>query len=650
MKKLIVFLASVALCCLLAFIVTACADGGGTGDIYHTEITLSADENGTALSWEPVKGVNFSVFRAPSRLGEYSQVAERVEDGRYSDGTRFNYYRLVARDNKSGETLRTFDAMGEELQLFGENTYIFSPDDAYLSVNRVIDNIYKKQYGAEFTSERYAAFFKSGEYDNNIALKQGYYTTYAGLGLSPEDVSMRTLTCTNGANGNALINFWRGAENLSFRNSVNWAVSQSAYLRRVKVTGALNLHDSGGYASGGFLADSVITEGVNSGSQQQYFSRNCEWKSWSGQVWNMCFSGVNNPPAGNYPDAKYTVAESTPRSCEKPFLVFKDNSYQIALPAERENSVGVSWAAGTQYIAMKDIYFARADRDTAGTINAALESGKSVVLSAGVYELSSPIEVKRDNAVLLGTGLATLNSAGGNACLKVTGSNVSVAGILFEAGNVKSDSLADIGTDGGSAKNARLYDCFFRVGGFYKGSTNVDTCLNIFAVGTVLDNIWLWRADHGSGVGWTVNNGDTGLCVSADNVTAYGLFSEHFKKNNVLWKGDRGEVIFYQSEIAYDVPSQSEWIDGGRKGYASFKISDGVQSFKGRGMGAYCHFLNAGIELESGFQVPLSAGIDLAHICTVALSGNGGILNVVNDRGGAVNGANNTRFLTEWEL
>ncbi len=55
----------------------------------------------------------------------------------------------------------------------------------------------------------------------------------------------------------------------------------------------------------------------------------------------------------------------------------------------------------------------------------------------------------------------------------------------------------------------------------------------------ILDDIWAWRADHGNGVGWTDNVGDTGVVVNGDHVTAYGLFVEHYEKYEVIWNGAR---------------------------------------------------------------------------------------------------------------
>ncbi len=651
MKKfrLSYFFVVLLLCALAAAVFTACGGESAEDAVASVEITRTADENGTVLSWKPVKGVSFSVYRAPSRYAEYKLVEEGITNGKFSDGERYCYYRVIAKDSQD-KTLRTFGEFGEEADLFGENVYVFSPSDSYTSVNKILNEVYTKQFSSEFTSSRYAFYFKPGVYNEKIALKLSYYTTFAGLGVSPDDVTVRSLNALNGANGNALINFWRGTENLTVNGSVTWAVSQGAYLRGVNINGSLSLHDGGKYASGGFLADSRITGTVNSGSQQQWFSRNCSWKSWSGQVWNMCFAGVDGAPQGVYPTDKYTVLESVPQMREKPRLVFTENGYRIAVPAERENAAGCSRNGEITYIDGANIYFAKAESDTAQTVNAALNAGKSIFFTPGIYQLNEPLVAKHDGTVLLGSGLATLTPTEGNVCLRIEGGkDVTVAGLLFDAGEKKSESLFDVGTAEGNAEGAYLFDCFFRVGGANKKGTAAETCLRVYADETVLDNIWLWRADHGSGVGWDTNDGQTGMCVYADNVSAYGLFSEHFKKNNVLWLGNGGNVTFYQSEIAYDVPSQARWMDGERKGYASFQVGDGVETFTARGLGIYSNFHNDGIVLESAMKVPSSAGITVEHICAVALSKKGAINNIVNGAGGTVDATTNTRFLERFE-
>ena len=83
----------------------------------------------------------------------------------------------------------------------------------------------------------------------------------------------------------------------------------------------------------------------------------------------------------------------------------------------------------------------------------------------------------------------------------------------------------------------------------------------------ILDDIWAWRADHGTGVGWTSNTAGTGVIVNGDDVTATGLFVEHYQKTEVVWNGERGRTVFFQNEMPYDVPSQAAWSHDGVDGY-----------------------------------------------------------------------------------
>ena len=105
--------------------------------------------------------------------------------------------------------------------------------------------------------------------------------------------------------------------------------------------------------------------------------------------------------------------------------------------------------------------------------------------------------------------------------------------------------------------------------------------LRINSNDTIVDHTWIWRADHGSGVGWNLNTSANGLVVNGNRVTAYGLFVEHHQQFQVLWNGNAGRTYFYQSEIPYDPPDQASYSSGrspGRRinGWASYKVADGV--------------------------------------------------------------------------
>ena len=116
---------------------------------------------------------------------------------------------------------------------------------------------------------------------------------------------------------------------------------------------------------------------------------------------------------------------------------------------------------------------------------------------------------------------------------------------------------------------------FFRIGGATPGKATTSLVVNSDNV--ILDDIWAWRADHGNGVGWTANTADTGVIVNGDDVTAYGLFVEHYQKYEVIWNGNDGTVVFFQNEMPYDPPSQAAWMEApGVDGWAAFKVADGV--------------------------------------------------------------------------
>jgi hypothetical protein len=179
---------------------------------------------------------------------------------------------------------------------------------------------------------------------------------------------------------------------------------------------------------------------------------------------------------------------------------------------------------------------------------------------------------------------------------------------------------------------------FFRVGGPHVGKATVGLVVNSDNV--ILDHIWAWRADHGSGVGWTVNTGDTGVVVNGDHVTAYALFVEHFQRYEVVWNGEDGKTIFFQNEMPYDPPDQASWSHDGVNGFAAYKVADNVQTHEGWGLGSYCFFnVNPTIHATRAFEVPVRAGVKLHDLLTVSLGGVGVIDHVVNDTGAPAQGA-----------
>ncbi len=133
--------------------------------------------------------------------------------------------------------------------------------------------------------------------------------------------------------------------------------------------------------------------------------------------------------------------------------------------------------------------------------------------------------------------------------------------------------------------------------------------------------------------------------LTGNNVTAYGLFVEHYQKYEVIWLGNGGTDIFFQNEMPYDPPSQAAWMEApGVDGWAAFKVANHVTSFKGYGMGSYS-FFNQGVNIyaANAFEVPTTlAPSSMNDLLTIFLStaGSGGILNVIDNTGGSSTIAN----------
>ena len=560
---------------------------------------------------------------------------------------------------------------------FGPNVCVFNDTMSQAAIQADLDNIASQQVSNQFGTQRYAILFKPGTYGSStdpLIFQVGYYTSVAGLGLNPGDVvingSINVYNQCFGSNCIALDNFWRSLSNLTINVTGNkpggndcsantdfWAVSQASPLRRVQVNGLLSLMDycdgSPDYASGGFIADSEFTgKPVTNGSQQQWVTRNSDLVGWSNAVWNQVFCGTNGAPDQNFnvDGGKYTTLATCPVTEEEPFLYTdSQGNFNVFVPAVQHNSVGPAWTGGTEAGTSIPLskFFAASPGMSGSAITAALAQGKNLILTPGVYHLNQQIVVPHADTVVLGLGLATLVPQQGNAAMKVVpNSGVKVSGLIFDAGPVNSPVLLTVGTPGPSSASDPdlIQDVYFRIGGAATTPVSATVSLLDNAGNSIIDNIWAWRADHGNAVGWTVNTADTGLEVTGDNVTAYGLFVEHYQKNEVIWSGQGGTDVFYQNEMPYDPPSQSAWMASKTQdGFPAFLVAGNVKSFQGYGMGSYIVFIQTSATLfaDAAFQSPNAPGVQFHGLLVVYLGGSGGDKSIINGVGGPVTSTNN---------
>jgi hypothetical protein len=527
---------------------------------------------------------------------------------------------------------------------FGPNVFVFNPSMRAAEIQAQIDKVYAVEEHSEFGSARYAMLFLPGDYKVDVPV--GFYTEVVGLGAMPDGVHITGNVHSDASlpHNNATCTFWRAAEGFSVTpagGTMQWAVSQAIPFRRMHVLGNMVLHQEHGWASGGWMSDSVIDGNVDSGSQQQWISRNSEWGSWTGANWNMVFVGIKNTPTGDWPTPPYTKVAETPIVREKPFLqVDAAGNYSVRIPALQTNSAGVTWHDGStpgRSIPMSKFFIAHPG-DTAAILNSQLAGGKDLLITPGIYDLTEPIRINRANAVVMGLGFATLRPMNGTAALTTADADgIIVAGLLLDAGPVQSPVLLQVGPQGSNTRHAKnpisLHDVFFRDGGASVGRTIGN--LEINSNDTIVDHTWIWRADHGAGVGWNQNLSANGLVVNGNNVTIYGLFVEHHQQFQVLWNGNGGRTYFYQSEIPYDPPDQTSYASApGVNGWASYKIADNVTTHEAWGLGVYSVFRHPNVSLTRAIEVPKTPDVKFHHMITVALDNLGEISNVIDDKGG----------------
>ncbi|WP_330455254.1 MULTISPECIES: RICIN domain-containing protein [unclassified Streptomyces] len=643
------------------------SDGSLTAKGKCLDLAANGTANGTAVHlWTCYGSVASQKWRLTSAGDLVNTAANKcldIKDNSSADGARLQIWDCAGTGNQkwsfSGAvdpTDPTDPPTGNNPDL-GPNTVIFDPSMSASSIQSKLNSIFSQQQSNQFGSQRYAVLFKPGTYSADVNV--GFYTQVAGLGLSPDAVNI------NGAvhaeadwfQGNATQNFWRDAENLSVTpngGSDRWAVSQAAPYRRMHVRGNLKL-DDGGWSSGGFISDSKIDGQIQSGSQQQFLTKNTKMGSWSGSNWNMVFVGDQGAPAQSFPT--YTTVASAPVNREKPFLYVDDaGAWKVFVPAAQTNASATTWSGKTQAgssLPLDDFYIAKPGA-SAADMNAALGAGKNLLITPGVYHLNQTLNVTRPDTVVLGMGLATLIPDNGTTALTTADvDGIKIAGVLVDAGTTNSQTLMRIGPDGSSANHAAnpvtLNDVFFRIGGATVGKATQSLVVN--TSNTIIDHTWIWRADHGNGgtVGWNTNTADTGLVVNGQNVTAYGLFVEHYQKTQVIWNGNGGRTYFFQNELPYDPPNQSAWKNGNTNGYPAYKVGASVTSHEAWGLGSYAYFnVNPSVVEDHSFEVPQTSGVKFHDMVTVVLGGAGTISHIINGTGAAVTPSSNVAYLTTY--
>jgi hypothetical protein len=578
---------------------------------------------------------------------------------------------------------------------FGPDVCVFNDSMSQAAIQNDLNAISTQQVpvSAQFDSQRYAVFFDPGTYGSAadpLVFQVGYYTEVAGLGAMPQDTVINGAAevynndCTPGTtNCNSDLNFWRSLSNLTLNvdlpgsppayappiaesggpscanSEESWSASQADPLRRDIINGSVVFQDycaTDDYASGGFIADSEVTGDLDFYGNQQYLVRGSDIggaNGCPGGLWNMVYSGVAGAPAAEFTGScqQNTVLASSPVTEEEPFLYSGSGGrYSVFVPAVQHNSSGPSWASGTEAgtsVPLSTFFIANPGTPTPA-INHALAAGRDLILTPGVYNLDQPIVVSRPDTVVLGQGFATLVPQAGNAALIVApNTGVKVSGLIVDAGPVNSPVLLAVGNPLPSPRAAAdpdlIQDVFFRIGGAETTDVGATVSLLDNASDSIIDDVWAWRADHGNAVGWTENTAATGVVVTGNDVTAYGLGVEHYQKNEVIWSGQGGTDVFFQNELPYDPPSQTAWMQSATEdGYPAFLVTSNVKTFQGYAMGSYVVFVSTSATLydAEAFEAPTTPGVQFHNVFGVWIAGSGGDDSVIDGVGGPVTSTN----------
>ena len=639
-------------------------------------LKIQHEDQTQTISWDSyVNAESYDVYHAESCYGKYTKIGT-VNDTSFTYELKTknkyaNYYKVAI----AGSELLS-DPISIEIDLFGDNVHIFSPNDDREQIYNEVNDIFRVQAavddsgnptpGQQFGSGRHAFAFKTGDYSTMNADNYdiSYYTQIIGLGKKPTDVKLKNVHVPAVLpNNNVTCNFWMSVENFEIvKENVYhsedvwfqflWAVSQAAPARRLNVLRPSMLDWYYGWASGGFICDSYFDGEIGSSTQQQYYIRNSKLnKNFYGVTYNLVAQGVQGISANNTYnlDSKLgttnwrsgkqmTILNNTDVIREKPFLYFDedDQEYKVFAPALKKHASGLTWTSdymgdGTS-ININDFHVAKADKDNASTINAALSQGKHILFTPGIYYAEEPIKVEKANTIILGLGLATIIPGQNNkeAAIKVGDvDGVTIAGLILDA-QYSTENMIVVGTRGSqidhSSNPTILQDLFIRIGGVHSGVASCHQSVVINSNNVIGDHFWLWRADHGSGVGWDLNKAENGLVVNGNDVIIYGLFVEHYQEYDIIWRGENGITYFLQNEKCYDPQNQNNWKShqGTELGYSAYKVCNNVKNHYGVGFGSYDVFINTGgasIFMDNAIEVPDAPGVRIENACIVDFAG-----------------------------
>ena len=110
---------------------------------------------------------------------------------------------------------------------FGPNVYVIDPTMSSSSIEATLTSLSNEP---QFSTNRYAVLFMPGTY--NVEAPIGFYESIAGLGETPNDVTINGFITPNFGSddpgANLTLTFWRSMENMAFNASTDTAQNAGA--------------------------------------------------------------------------------------------------------------------------------------------------------------------------------------------------------------------------------------------------------------------------------------------------------------------------------------------------------------------------------------------------------------------------------------
>lgn len=434
--------------------------------------------------------------------------------------------------------------------------------------------------------------------------------------------------CTLGG----LDNFWRSATNLEFLGDKSYlAISQACPLRYCIFKNLLLCYGVPNHTftccpyqdtflaewnSGGFMSDVTIRETLDICSQQQFLAQDCIFNQPPVHgAWNLVFYNCQNAQAKSYDDqsGQYTIVSKdqvpiSSQNMEKPpLLIFENNTYFLLLNGKKVNMDYVIDPGADLFLKNDNIL----DPETGTDITSLLDtSNENIIIPAGIYYITKTITI-RSNLIGIGLPIIRFHS---NSKINFQKEGGCLSSLLFDNYG-SNDCLLEI-----QSNNVSLFDVFFRNGGPIDNPQINNTMLLITGNNAYLNNLWIWRADHG--IHGTFENSETkkayeycpakhGLIVNGNDCVSIGLAVEHFDEINTIWNGDYGSCVFFQNEFPYFVKSFP---------YPSLSIEN---NFQGYGMGFYCYFRDYNVTVQEAILTNPQKKVHIDYAFTVYLNDGG---------------------------